>query len=189
MKRWKNRFQMVAAPAGVLADADSFVVLGFGLVVGENGRYQPGASNQALAEWVVANNPLRLPTITQHGVYLAFKELEIKNPALDIDRWVICLPHDLDVHVDTHGVALQVWLIFNNTGLERPVLVAHPYQSERSRRIFANLPLNEIIMPEIQPTDIPFAPDSIQRWTRNLFWYSVFEFFLARPIGRLFGWL
>lgn len=180
---------MIASPQGNLADADAFILLGFGLVEQANGRLAPGASNLALAKWVVAHNHLRLPTITQEGTYLALKELEAADPSLDVDRWAINLPHDAHVHVDTHGAALQIWLIFFNTGIRRPLLVTHPYQSERARRIFSKLPLDEIIIPSIAPSIIPFTPNSTQRWTRNLLWYTIFEFMMARPIGRLFGWI
>lgn len=186
---WLERFRMIARPQGALADADAFVLLGFGLGLGADGRITSGLSNLALAQWVVAHNPLRLPTITQEGTYLALKELETAVPSLAVDTWVINLPHDPRVHVDTHGAALQVWLIFNNTGIRRPVLVTHPYQSERARRIFAKLPLDELILPPIEATAVPFDPASDQRWTRSLFWYVIFEFLMARPIGRLFGWL
>jgi hypothetical protein len=186
---WQNPFRLVARPQGQLKDADAFVLLGFGLVESENGRPLPGAGNQSLAEWVVAHNPLRLPTITQEGTYLALKEMELADPSLEVDHWAINLPHDSRVHVDTYGAALQVWLIFNNTGICRPVLVTHPYQSERARRIFSKLPLAEVIIPPIDTTTIPFIPESKQRWTRNRFWYTIFEFLLARPIGYLFGWL
>ena len=53
---------MVAKPQGVLADADAFVLLGFGLGVGADGRLAPGVSNLALAKWVVAYNPCLLYT-------------------------------------------------------------------------------------------------------------------------------
>lgn len=186
---WQQRLRLVAQPQGCLDDADAFVLLGFGLVELANGRLLPGDSNKQLAQWVVDHNPLRLPTITQEGTYLALKELETADPRLNIEQWVINLPHDPHVHVDTHGAALQIWLICNNTGIRHPVLVTHPYQSERARRIFSKLPLAEIIIPPIPAHTIPFTPNSNQRWTRSRFWYTIFEFMLARPIGRIFGWL
>jgi len=185
----ENRFRMVARPQGDTADGDVFILLGFGLVEEQDGTLRPGISNQRLAEWVVANNPHKLPTITQEGTKLALLELEAADPQLNIERWVINLPHDPHVHVDTYGAALQIWLLCFNTELKRPILVTHPYQSERARRIFSKLPLSEIIIPFIDSDSIPFTPNSTQRWTRSRFWYFIFEFAMARPIGRLFGWL
>lgn len=180
---------MVASPQGDTTQGDVFILLGFGLEEDPDGTLRPGISNQKLAEWVVANNPHRLPTITQEGTKLALEELESADPSLNTERWVINLPHDPHVHVDTYGAALQIWLLCFNTELTRPVLVTHPYQSERARRIFSKLPLSEIIIPYIEPDSVPFTPDSTQHWTRNRYWYFIFEFVMARPIGRLFGWL
>lgn len=180
-------FQLTAVAHGSLADADAFILLGFGLNRQPDGSPAPGASNLALARWVVAHNPHKLPTITQLGTYLALKQIEQSRPDLDVDSWAINLPHDDRVHVDTAGAALQIWLIFENVGIRRAVLVTHPHQSERARRIFEKLPLDEIIMPALPP--IPYDPDSIQRWTRNKRSYLFFEFVMARPIGKLFGWL
>ena len=174
-------------PTGNLNEADVFFLLGFGLVRTADGRLLPGASNLALARWLVAHNPHRLPTITQEGTYLALKQLEYADPALAVENWVINLPHDDRLHVDTYGAALQIWLICANAGLEHGVLVTHPWQLARSRRIFAKLPLQELIIPDLPP--MPFEPNSTQLWTRHKLLYLLYEFGLARPIGHLFGWL
>ena len=179
--------QLVAKPHGDIIAAEAFILLGFGLNQEDDGVIAPGASNMALAQWVASHNPYKLPTITQMGIYLALKELEKEQPDLAIDTWVINLPHDPRVHVDTAGAALQIWLICENTGISRVCLVTHPHQSERARRIFGKLPLTELIMPHLP--DIPYDPASIQIWTRSRFYYLLFEYLMARPIGYLFGWL
>ena len=185
--RLRQMFQLTARPSGQIAAADAFVLLGFGLNQTKDGRDAPGASNLALARWLVVNNQSRLLTITQMGPYLALKALEKERPDLAVDTWTLNLPHDPRVHVDTAGAALQIWLLCENAGLEHVVLVTHPHQSERARRIFNKLPLTEIIMPDLP--HIPYDPVSVQRWTRSRFHYLFFEFVMARPIGYLFGWL
>ncbi|MEM7330714.1 MAG: hypothetical protein AAF490_01390 [Chloroflexota bacterium] len=172
---------------GTLDQIDGFVLLGFGLNRLANGQISPGKSNLKLAQWVIENNPHQLPTITQMGTYLALKQLEKRDPSLEIDRWAINLPHDDGVHVDTYGAALQIWLICENVGLEKVALVTHPWQSARAYRIFKKLPISDVVMPALPP--VPFDRQSIQIWTRRPWLYLLYEFGLARPIGRLFGWL
>lgn len=186
-KQWGKWLGLWATETQTNSEIDGFILLGFGLNQNADGTFSPGKSNMTLAKWVVKNNPSRLPTLTQMGTYLALKELEANDPSLNIDRWAINLPHDDTVHVDTYGAALQIWLICANVGLERVVLVTHPWQSDRAKRIFQKLPLAEIIIPALP--DTPFDKSSIQRWTRTPWLYLIYEFCMARPIGRLFGWL
>lgn len=178
---------LAVTPVGNLAEADVFFLLGFGLVQQANGRLQPGQSNLALARWLLANNPHRVPTITQEGTFLALQQLENAHGSLELEQWVINLPHDARIHVDTFGAALQIWLICNNAGLRRGALVTHPWQMARAERIFRKLPLEQLIIPVLPP--MPFEPNSSQIWTRNKLLYLLYEFGMARPIGRLFGWL
>lgn len=184
-----KKWNMVARPQGNLDQAEAFVLLGFGLADDGNGKTLAGVSNTHLARWLLVHNHGRLLTITQEGTYLALQDTADIETKATLDKWVVNLPHDPHVHVDTHGAALQVWLLCRQHNIRRIALVTHPYQSERAFRIFKKLPLDDIIIPYILPDSIPFALDSTQRWTRNLFWYTVFEFALARPIGRIFGWL
>ena len=184
--------RMVAPSQGSLDQAEAFVLLGFGLVVDPAGNISPGVSNTHLASWLIEHNPKKLLTITQEGTYLGLQKAQTSQGTnitpKNLDSWVINLPHDPHVHVDTHGAALQIWLLCRQHRIRKIALVTHPYQSERARLIFDKLPLEEIIIPDIAPDSIPFTPDSSQRWTRSWFWYAIFEFVLARPIGRLFGW-
>ncbi|RMG97024.1 MAG: hypothetical protein D6706_09280 [Chloroflexi bacterium] len=180
--------QLIAKPQGNINAADGFALLGFGLRR-ENGRLTPGDSNLALARWLIQHNPHKHPTITQQGTYLALKTLATQQPHLSLDNWVINLPHDDRVHVDTHGAALQIWLLAQQHHIRRLCLVTHPWQSERARRIFSKLPLDELIIPDYTQIHIPFDPQSIQRWTRGRLHYLFFELCMARPIGHLFGWL
>src|SRR5262245_25562291 len=64
-----------AKPRGELEAADSFVVFSFGLGPTVNGQPTAGASNRALAEWLVKNNRGKKLTVVQEGVYLALQEL------------------------------------------------------------------------------------------------------------------
>lgn len=177
-------WQLVANPQGVVDSADFFILLGFGLAKDTEGDLLPGASNLALARWLIAHNTERKPTITQLGTELALKQL-----AADSAEYIHPLPHNDDVHVDTHGAALQIWLLAEQNKWRRPCLVTHPLQSERAHRIFAKLPFDALILPAIPQDAIPLTPDSIQRWTRNRFNYTLFEWLMARPIAKIFGWL
>lgn len=177
---------MVANATGDVNSADSFILLGFGINRASDGRLTPGASNLALAQWLLQNNPDQKPTITQEGTYLALQSLLAATASTD---WITNLPHDDKVHVDTFGAALQIWLLAEQHGWRRPCLVTHPWQSDRAYRIFRQLPFDTLIVPAIDAATIPFDAASIQRWTRNWGYYMLFEFVLARPIGRIFGWL
>lgn len=186
---WQQVVEQTAVPQGRVGEADAFVLLGFGHREVENGRLQAGLSNMASARWLLRHNPQRKLTITQEGSYQALKALEREQPELEVDAWVVNLPHSKRVYIDTHGVALQSWLLFQKHGIRRPCLVSHSCHLNRSRRIFEKLPLDEVIIPAIVAEDVPFDPKSSQVWTRSRRNYLFFEYVLARPIGRLFGWL
>lgn len=182
---YNRNLMLVADASGEVASADFYILLGFGLSRDANDNLAPGASNLALAQWLLENNPQRKTTVTQLGTELALRALLGEDSA----EFICPLPHDDRVHVDTHGAALQIWLLAEQNGWRCPCLVTHPLQSERARRIFAKLPFDQLIIPAIPPDAIPMTPDSIQRWTRTKTNYYVFEWLLARPIGRIFGWL
>lgn len=190
IERLKGFLRLTAVPQNNITNADSFILLGFGLAKTDNGQDAPGKSNQAIARWLVAHNPQKRTTITQEGTYLALKELEAEMPDLAVDAWTVNLPHDEDVHVDTYGAALQIWMLARQMELERPCLVTHPWQMARARRIFQKLPwITELIIPELTLAQIPFDAASTQIWTRHPLFYLCFEYLMARPIGFLFGWL
>ena len=185
MQASTTSWRLVAQPQGQVDSADTFILLGFGLTQTSSGILTPGESNLALARWLLANNPQRKSTITQLGTELALRELLGGDSA----EFIIPLPHNNDVHVDTHGAALQIWLLAEQNNFRRPCLVTHPLQSERAYRIFKKLPFDELIVPNMAASAIPMTPNSIQRWTRNRLNYTIFERLMARPIGRIFGWL
>jgi hypothetical protein len=190
LNQLKSLLRLTAVPQHNLTDADSFILLGFGLAQTADGQDAPGKSNQAIARWLVAHNSQKRITFTQEGTYLALKEMEAENPGLAVDEWTINLPHDEHVHVDTYGAALQIWILARELGVERPCLVTHPWQMARARRIFQKLPwINQLIVPKLTLAQIPFDPQSTQIWTRHPLLYLCFEYFMARPIGFLFGWL
>src|SRR5262249_50299725 len=90
-----------AEPRRRVDEADVFLVFALGLVEAPEGGEAGGQTNLALAHWLVRCNAAKKPAIVQEGVYLALKELEAAEPTLAIDSWVIRLPHDPQVYVDT----------------------------------------------------------------------------------------
>jgi hypothetical protein len=176
-----------------LRNADVFIAFALGLTRGANGEETPGLSNLAIAEWLIANNPDRRPTLTQQGVYLALKHFEADQPALAVDTWTLQLPHHPRVYVDTQGAALQCWAIMHLKGFHRPALISHDLQLQRMVWIFERLRCaEELIVPDNVPT-IPFDAASAQHWgTRSRRGWLLWETFLARPaMGRIAGliWL
>ena len=173
-------------PQGQLEEADVFVVLGFGLRKTSDGHDAPGPSNQALAAWVVEHNPEHEPTIVQMGVYLALEELAAQDPGLlPLDDWVLVLPHSAHVNVDTRGAVLQSWVLMEQAGHRGPAVVSHPLQLQRAGWLFTRLPVDRVILPDIQ--DVPFDPHSIHPQTRSTFHYIPFEL-TARLVGSLLKW-
>jgi len=172
-----------AKPQGKVEQADSFVVLGFGLVRTAGGQEAAGASNQALAAWLVEHNPERKPAIVQQGVYLALQALVAQQPELHpLDEWVTVLPHDAQAYVDTRGAVLQSWVLMRQLGCSWPAVVSHQLQMRRAGWLFERLPLDGVILPHIQ--GIPFDADSVHPQTRSLVRYLAFE-----ASARLIGWL
>jgi hypothetical protein len=171
-----------ARPRGELRQADAFVVFALGLGQPATGGPTPGESNRAIARQLVQYNQDRRLTIVQHGVYLALKELEEERPDLQVDDWVIRLPHHANVYVDTAGAALQAWTILDLVGCRRPVLVAHDLQLQRMAWTFDRLGLTDAIIPDMPA--IPFDPDSSQHWgTRSRTGWLAWELLLARPVA------
>lgn len=172
-------------PQGNLEEADVFVILGFGLkAIG--GHDAPGCSNQALATWAVENNPDHKPMIVQWGVYLALQGMADQHPdLLPLDDWVISLPHSPQVNVDTRGAVLQSWILMEQAGYTTPVVVSHPLQLRRAGWLFEQLPIEQVIIPDIE--GIPFDRKSVHPQTRSIVRYIPFEV-LARLIGFSLGW-
>jgi hypothetical protein len=164
-----------AQSQGTLNEADSFVVFSFGLGPDAEGKSTAGASNHALAKWVLANNPTRKPTIVQEGVYLALKE---SNTA---GSWVIRLSDRPGVYVDTMGGAYQAETLLHLRKLKRPVIVAHDLQLQRAVWSMEAVGVSDYVVPEMPPT--PFDPSSVQHsGTRDEFVWVVRELLFARPV-------
>lgn len=172
-------------PQGNLEEADVFVVLGFGLGT-TDGQDASGRSNWALAAWAVENNPSYKPMIVQWGVYLALQEMMDQHPGSPpLDDWVISLPHSPQVNVDTRGAVLQSWILMEQAGYANPVVVSHPLQLRRADWLFEQLPIEQVVIPDIE--GIPFDRNSVHPQTRNIVHYILFEM-TARLIGFLLGW-
>jgi hypothetical protein len=164
-----------AEPRGELAEADSFVVFSFGLGPDAKGKPTAGASNRALALWVLEHNPARKPTIVQEGVYLALEELNA------VGDWVIRLSDRPGVYVDTMGAAYQAETAMHLRGLKRPVVVAHDLQLQRAAWSMEAVGVKDFVVPELPPT--PFDPQSVQHsGTRGEFAWVVREQLVARPL-------
>ena len=172
-------------PCGQVSEADYFAVFALGLGRDASGEETAGASNEALADWLLANNPQRRWAVVQEGVYLALREREKGNPNLRLKRWVIRLPHDPDVYVDTAGATLQCWALASVRGLSRPAVVAHDLQQQRMAWLFERIYTPQrVVIPELPA--LPFDPNSVQHWgTRSRRNWLLWELLLARPaIGR-----
>jgi hypothetical protein len=172
-----------ATPRGDLKTANLFVAFGLGLCRTPDGGEPAGESNRAIARWLIEHNPHRKPAIVQQGVYLALKEFEAARPGLAVDTWVLRLPHDPELYVDTRGAALQTWALMTIRGRSRPTLVAHDLQLQRMVWTFEELRIGEdIIIPDLP--SMPFDPASVQHWgTRSRPGWLVWELFFARPIS------
>lgn len=166
-----------ARPVGTLAQADFLVVLDFGM--GRNGI--AGASNEALADWLLSANSARKPTLIQEGVHQALRERERQQPELKLGSWVVPLPHDKKAQMDTTGAALQCWLIATARGWSRPAVVAHDLHQQRAGWLFARLyGADRVVLPELP--EIPFDADSVQHWsTRSQTGWLFWELPFARP--------
>jgi hypothetical protein len=188
-----------SAPRGDVAAADSFVVFSFGLGPTVNGQPTAGASNRALAQWLVDNNPdktaaskpgpkLRKPAVVQEGVYLALKELEQEQKELKptepllLESWdVIRLPEREGFYVDTLAAAYQADALLARNGLSKPVLVSHDLQLCRMVQTFAGIGTTDVVVPEMPP--VSFDPESVQHWgTRYKPVWLLREAFAARPL-------
>lgn len=172
-----------ARPKGRPGDGDVYVAFAFGLGRDAAGREVAGESNRALARWLSEHNVGRKPAVVQEGVYLGLKELEAACPGLAVDAWVLRLPHDPRVYVDTYAAAVQARGILAARGWVRPVLVAHDLQLQRLAWTFDELGVGEKpIIPELPPT--PFDSSSAQHWgTRSRRGWLIWELFFARPLS------
>jgi len=182
-----------ARPRGGLAQADHLVVFALGLGRDAAGDETAGASNDALADWLLANNTDRKPTVVQEGVYLALRERqrrrhrEADGPELDLAAWVIRLPHDPAAYVGTVEAALQATSLATARGWSRPAVVAHDLHQQRMAWLFEGYyGADRVVVPALPPT--PFDPASTQHWgTRSLAGWRVREILLARPAMGVWG--
>ncbi len=176
-----------ARPRGNLADADFLVVFAFALTRDVRGEEAAGASNAALADWLLTANPQRKPTIVQEGVYLALLDRARSQPTLNLKGWVIRLPHDPAVYVDTMGATHQCWTLASARGWSRPAVIAHDLQQQRMAWLFKRLYTPERVIVPALP-EIPFEPASTQHWgTRSLPGWILWEVLFARPAMGVFG--
>lgn len=177
-----------AKPRGSLTQADYLAVFALGLGRDSSGNETAGASNDALADWLLANNPQRKPTVVQEGIYLALRQREHIQPDLALSRWVHRLPHDPNVDADTVSAALQCWTLASARGWSRPAVVAHDLQQQRMAWLFQHLyGEDRVVVPELP--EIPFDPTSTQHaGTRSQRIWLLVEVMLARPaMGRWGG--
>ena len=164
--------------------ADLFIAFGFGICKDPNGKETPGESNEEIAKWIIkynnSTNKRRKPTIVQEGVYLA-----LENMDSEVNSWVIRLPHNPEVYVDTFDATLQCWAIMTAYNYNHPVLVSHDLQLQRMVWNFEKIGLKELIIPYI--SNIPFDRSS-QHWqTRSRMNWLLWELFFARPINYIRG--
>lgn len=161
-----------------MKQADGFIAFGFGLGKDKNGVETPGITNLEIAKWILKNNPQRKPVIVQEGVYLALKQ-EAKN----IDTWIIRLPHNPSVYVDTQAAALQSWAIMEKEKFKRVVLISHELQLQRMQWDFERCGLQKrIIIPGIQGS-MKYDSNSVQHFgTKSRKGWLVRELIFTRPI-------
>ena len=180
---WMPDSWLRASPRGTVADGDAFVVLAFGLR--DNAA---GASNEALADWLIQNNPKLLPAIVQEGVYRALKNRESSQPKLKVDGWAKRMPHKDGEDVNTSAACAQAALLLQQAGYKKPVLAAHDLQLRRMVWNFESLGYSDgLIVPEMPET--PFDPDSTQHWgTRSRMVWVTEELLWQRPLMRREWW-
>ncbi len=132
-----------------------------------------GKSNDAIADVIkrLYDNGLELPIYAQWEIAEALrKRHDIILPDSQIAR-------PRDGYLGTHGV-IEQWLD-NELNLHNPIiLVAHPYHVFRCKKIIENVsakrekPFDILIA---DTSSVPFDPVSLQRWTRNLNEWIMYE--------------
>ena len=181
---WMPDSWLRASPRGTIADGDAFIVLGFGLR-----DSAAGASNDALADWLILNNPKHLPTIVQEGVYRALKNRETSQPKLKVDDWAIRLPFKEGAYVKTSGACAEAWVLLQQGSYKKPVVATHDLLLRRAVWNFESMGYADgLIVPEMPET--PFDPDSTQHWgTRSRMVWVTEELLWQRPLmGREWWW-
>lgn len=150
--------------------------------------FDPGRPNYLIAEEVldVIYQVNWMPVIGQWEVMYALWKLDSYWYQTNINSLDVIWP-PTEGYLGTHGLFLEVKEIADKFGLKTPLLVAHPEHIERcyflARKVFDDNPA--VLTGEV--SDEWYDQKSVQRWTRNKWYWLVYELCLARPHHRLFG--
>lgn len=89
-------------------------------------------------------------------------------------------------YLDTYEVLSQAYEIMQKYGWKKALLVAHPAQIPRAKRVLGKMGVKVIIPPDLKR--IPFDPYSLQWWTRgSLRWWL--QEIPTRLIYKARGWI
>jgi hypothetical protein len=167
----------------LIKNANTVIVLGFGIEESNNGHLAAGISNDSIMKWVTENTNSKF-IIAQKGCELS----GYQNPNSQV---VEMHPHG-NKYVNTFEAAKfamqKLDSLKNNKLISNSVvvLVAHNYQLERTAWIVDKLSETkdhksnyQFIIPKI--TQIPFSSNSSQIHTKNKYLYMLVEMFISRP--------
>lgn len=160
-------------------NAATAIVFGFGYET-DGAKLLPGAANQFLADWIVANRNAQTKTLlVQEGVLVALNPKTVSQ--LDIKR---IHAHDPTVYVNTLEAAFCAIQELNGLNQKKALLVSHDVQLQRMVWDFErvgqrNCPDCVFLVPAIPNT--PFPVNSVHLQTRNQFVYTILELLILRP--------
>lgn len=165
--------------------ADVAIIMGFGYELSPSGQMQPGAANQALLEWTLANTTAQT-LLVQEGVWVAACQPE-ETTCVAEDRILRRIhPHDPTHYVNTLATAVMAMDLMVQLGAQTAVLVAHDQQLYRAAADFERARQQRtvgrelrFIIPELPA--MPYVSYSVHPQTRHAGLWRLAELFIARP--------
>ncbi|MBN1919787.1 MAG: hypothetical protein JW892_00965 [Anaerolineae bacterium] len=165
--------------------ADVTIILGFGYELSATGQMQPGAANQALLEWTLANTTAQT-LLVQEGVWVAACQSEETTCVIEGRTLRRIHPHDPTHYVNTLATAVMAMDLMVQLGVQTAVLVAHDQQLARAAADFELARQQQavgrelrFIIPELPA--MPYVARSLHPQTRNAGLWRLAELFIARP--------
>jgi hypothetical protein len=153
--------------ADPIINADVIIGMSFGANHKSKGE-NPGVSNEEIARIVYRLwNLKNVPVIVQREVAEALVKLNIPiRPALVVSEI------DGQVHIGSHEVMFQAWRYCQRSQITHVMIVAHPAHILRCAWVAQKIGFI-VSLPDV--SSVPYEPTSTQWWTRNKWYYWVWE--------------